>query len=98
MCFSSFVVLFSHIGAGIAYAGYAAGKEKRLYSSPDGPDWLWSPPSLPFSEHVCSLQGVKQPGREVACVLSSAEVKNECSSTVVSKGRWWVGIVAGGTC
>jgi hypothetical protein len=57
-------------------------RDRKFFSLPKCPDWLWGPPSLPFKGYWSSLLGVKRPRREVKhSPPTSAEVKYEWNYT-----------------
>jgi hypothetical protein len=58
--------------------GFNPGKDKKFFSSPKHPDWLWDPHSPTFNGHKGPLMEAKQPEHEVDhSAPSSAKVKNE---------------------
>jgi len=64
--------------------GSNCSRGKRIFSSPECPDWLWGPPSFLFIAYRGSLLGVQWLGHEIYhSPVSGAEVKNEwnCTST-----------------
>jgi len=55
---------------------------KKFVSSPERPDWFWSPSSLLWNVYVGFCQAIKRPGREVNHPPPSrAKVENEWSYT-----------------
>ena len=60
-------------------------RDKRFFSSPKRPDFLWSQPSLLLNSYWAFAPGVKRPGFEVNHPrLSNAEVKSKWSYTSTS--------------
>jgi len=45
--------------------GSIPGRSRRCWSCPERGDWLWDPPSRPYSGYPGTLQGLMWPGHEV---------------------------------
>ena len=63
--------------------GSIPGRNKGFFCSPKRPNWLWSPPSIPFRGTGSSFPTVKWPRPEAHHSPPSAEVKNEWSYTSI---------------
>jgi len=70
--------------------GSNSGRGRGLFSSPQGAERPWGPPSFLFGGYRASFLGIKQSGREVdhppPC---SADVKNEWSHTFAPPYAFW---------
>jgi hypothetical protein len=57
-------------------------RDKRFFSSPKCPDWVWGPPSVIINGYHGFFHGVKAAGREAGHLppLSAEEVMNDWSN------------------
>jgi hypothetical protein len=74
--------------------GSIPGRNKGFFCSLKRPDWLWSPPSIPFRGTGSSFPTVKWPRPEADHSPLNAEVKNEWSYTSIPPYTFmaWAGI------